>query len=56
VRRARGHLKIETVAGDEWVYRCDPEIRRPVDELGVVIGGIPFLALDLARLYKTRAL
>ncbi len=46
-------FKIETVEGDEWVYRRDAAVRRPVTELGVVVDGIPFLAPDVADLYRT---
>ena len=45
-------FKIEQVDGDEWVYRRDPSIRRPLGELGVVVDGVPFLAPEIARLYK----
>lgn len=44
-------FKIEAVEGDEWVYRRDSSVRRPVAELGVVVDGIPYLAPDLAQLY-----
>ena len=46
-------FKIEIVEGEEWAYRRDPAIRRPVAQLGVLVDGIPFLAPDVARLYKT---
>ena len=46
-------FKIETVEGDEWVYRRDAAVRRPLTELGLVVDGIPFLAPDLAELYRT---
>jgi hypothetical protein len=44
-------FKIEAVEGDEWLYRRDSSLRRPVAELGVVVNGISFLAPDLAQLY-----
>lgn len=44
-------FKIEAVEGDEWVYRRDSNVRRPVAELGVVVDGIPYLAPDVAHLY-----
>jgi hypothetical protein len=46
-------FKIEAVEGDEWVYRRDSGVRRPVAELGVVVDGIPYLAPDVAQLYAT---
>lgn len=49
-------FKIEVVEDGEWVYRRDPAVRRPVDEIGVVVDGIPYLAPDLAHLYATREL
>jgi Aminoglycoside-2''-adenylyltransferase len=48
-------FKIELVDGDDWVYRRDPGIRRPVAEIGVLVDGIPFLAPELARLYERRS-
>jgi hypothetical protein len=49
-------FKIETVEGDEWVYRRDSAVRRRVAELGITVDGIPYLAHDLAQLYATREL
>ena len=48
-------FKIEVVEGTEWVYRRDPAVRRRVSEIGVVVGGIPYLKPELARLYATGA-
>jgi hypothetical protein len=45
-------FKIETVENGEWVHRRDPTVRRPLDELGVVVEGVPFLDADLALLYR----
>lgn len=45
-------FKIEPVDGDHWIYRRDPTVRTPIAELGVTIGGIPFLAPAVARLYR----
>jgi hypothetical protein len=41
----RWHIdfKIETVEGDEWVYRRDPAVRTRVADIGVVVDGIPYL-------------
>ena len=44
-------FKLEAVEGTEWVYRRDPAVRRRVADIGVVVDGIPYLALELARLY-----
>ena len=49
-------FKLEHVDGDEWVYRRDPSIRRSIADLGVVVDGVPFLAPEVARLYKGLAL
>ena len=49
-------FKLEAVEGDEWIYRRDPTVRRPVAEIGVVVDGIPYLAPELAHLYATREL
>lgn len=46
-------FKIELAEGDAWVYRRDPSVRRPLAELGVEVDGIPFLAPDVARLYRS---
>ena len=48
-------LKIEPVDGDHWLYRRDPTFRVPIDQLGVVVNGIPFLAPEVARLYRNRS-
>ena len=47
-------FKIELDDGDQWVYRRDPTVRRPLSEIGHVIDGVPFLAPELARLYQAR--
>jgi hypothetical protein len=46
-------FKIEAVEGDEWVYRRDPKVRKPLAKLGVVVDGIPYLAPEIAQLYAT---
>lgn len=48
-------FKIEAVEAGERVYRRDPAVRRRVADIGVVVGGIPYLAPDLACLYARRA-
>ena len=47
-------FKIETVDGDLWIYRRDKTVTRPLEALGTVIDGIPYLAPDVARLYAKR--
>jgi hypothetical protein len=47
-------FKIESVEGDEWVYRRDPSVRRRLSDLGVVVDGIPHLSPDVAGLYAHR--
>jgi hypothetical protein len=49
-------FKLEAVEGDDWVYRRDPAVRRPVADIGVVVDGIPYLTPELAELYATREL
>jgi hypothetical protein len=44
-------FKVEPVEGDDWVYRRDRPVRRPLSEIGVVVDGISYLAPDLAGLY-----
>jgi hypothetical protein len=45
-------FKIEPVEGDRWLYRRDPSVRVPLDELGILVDGVPFLAPAVARLYR----
>jgi hypothetical protein len=45
-------FKIELVDGEDWVYRRDPTIRRPLSSIGDEIDGIPFFAPSIARLYR----
>jgi hypothetical protein len=45
-------FKIEAVDGDDWPYRRDPTVRVPIAELGITVGGIPFLAPAVAQLYR----
>lgn len=45
-------FKIEAVDGDHWLYRRDPTVRVPIAELGITVGGIPFLAPAVAQLYR----
>ena len=47
----------EPWAGDEWVFRRDPRIRRALSA-AILIGsrGIPYLAPELVLLFKARAM
>lgn len=47
-------FKLELVEGDEWVYRRDRSIRRPIDELGSATAGVPHLRREIAELYARR--
>jgi len=37
-----------------WIYRLDERVTRPLDEIGMERGGVPFLAPEIALLYKSR--
>jgi hypothetical protein len=42
--------------GDEWVFRRDPRIRRPLaDAIEIDFRGIPYLAPEIVLLFKARA-
>lgn len=47
-------IKLEPVDGDEWVFRRDPTIRYPVEEIGDVTGGIRHLRREILELYVRR--
>jgi len=41
----------------QWVYRRDPAVRRPLAEVGVLaLGGVPILAPEIVLLYKAHEL
>jgi hypothetical protein len=44
-------VKLETTAGDDWVYRRDPRIRRALAGIGTVVSGIPVLRPEICLLY-----
>ena len=48
---------VDAVDGDDWVFRRDPRIRRPVDVAGRsgVPPGLPVLAPEIQLLYKSGA-
>ena len=40
---------------DQWLFRRQPDIARPLDALGLVSGeGIPYLAPEIQLLYKAK--
>ena len=43
---------LNEAADDEWVFRRDDRVRRPLDEVGAMRGGIPFLCPEIVLLYK----
>jgi aminoglycoside-2''-adenylyltransferase len=40
--------------GDDWVFRRNPRVRRPLREIGLVRDGLPILAPELVLLYKAK--
>jgi hypothetical protein len=40
--------------GDEWLYKRDHRIRRPLSEIGLDVDGIPYLRPSIVLLYKAR--
>src|SRR5215213_8951978 len=43
--------------GQQWVYRRNPAVRRPLDEVGVIaLGGVPILVPEIVLLYKAHEL
>jgi hypothetical protein len=51
----RIQFMLDESAGDEWVARRDPRIRRPLADLGRVTSeGIPYLAPEIQLFYKAR--
>ena len=48
-------LMLNPSDGDEWVYRRDPAIRRPLTEVVLLRSGTPVLAPEIQLLYKSKA-
>ncbi len=50
-------LMVDEVAGDDWVFRRDPRVRRPIDSLAGPASrpGLPVLAPEVQLLYKSGA-
>jgi hypothetical protein len=49
-------LVLNTSCGDEWTYRRDERIRRPVAEIVWHTQGVPYLAAEVQLLFKSRTL
>jgi len=48
-------LMVNERDGADWVYRRDPEVRRPLDQVVLRDGrGIPYLAPDVQLLFKSK--
>ena len=61
VRRNEGdpwrfQLMLDESAEDEWVFRRDAQIRRPLDGLTFEIEGVRYIAPEVQLLYKSRGL
>lgn len=50
----RFQLMLDEAEGDEWIYRRDPRIRRPLAELTVEDDGFRRLAPEVQLLYKAK--
>jgi hypothetical protein len=43
--------------GQQWVYRRNPAVRKPLDEVGVLaLGGVPIVVPEIVLLYKAHDL
>ncbi|YCK40441.1 nucleotidyltransferase domain-containing protein [Actinomadura sp. ATCC 39365] len=51
----RFQLMLDEAAGDEWIYRRDPRIRRPLTDLTIMRNGFRHLAPEVQLLYKSTA-
>jgi len=47
-------LMFADAEGDQWVYRRCREVRRPIEEIGFVAGGVPVLAPEVVLLHKAK--
>jgi hypothetical protein len=50
----RVQVMLDESAGEDWVSRRNPAVRRPVATLGHVRGGIPYLAPEVQLFYKAK--
>jgi hypothetical protein len=51
----RIQLMIDESDGPDWVSRRDPRVRRPLDSLGAVSNGVPYLVPDVQLYYKAKS-
>lgn len=48
-------MLVEDAEGDEWIFRREPAIRRPLELYGAVSGdGLPYVRPEVQLLYKSR--
>ena len=47
-------LMIQEADGDCWYYRRDDRVNGRIDDLAIVVDGVPCLRMDLQLLYKSR--
>ena len=48
----RLQLMLDQCEGEEWVYRRNEAVRRPLDTLITMREGVPYLAIEVQLLYK----
>jgi hypothetical protein len=48
-------LLLTPTEGNEWLYKRDPSVRLPLDEIGHSIAGVPYLRPSVALLFKAKA-
>lgn len=48
-------ILFERSDGDDWVFRRDERIRRPLSALGTVAGGLPVVAPEVQLLFKAKS-
>lgn len=47
-------LALTPTDGDDWLYKRDHRVRRPLDEVGVEVEGVAYLRPSIVLLYKAR--
>jgi hypothetical protein len=50
----RFQVMFDKAAGDDWVYRRDPRVRRKLDSLVWRDDGLPYIAPEVQLLYKSK--
>jgi hypothetical protein len=48
-------LLLTPTEGDDWLYKRNHAVRRPLDDIGFTLGDIPFLKPGLVLLFKAKA-